>query len=165
MRSFSKLMDWMSTFPLLVMSMLVLTGCTSSPTISEGNLYLQAQSQQVQINTYKLQLQDAKKRLTQVIPEVKNDNPTVPQPLVGELSDFLASNDCTKMTGTLKDGCYKVTRVKLINVTQALEEANVTIYANQVTVNQLIGNINVLIDSLGQPTDAAGNPVIAKKKE
>lgn len=165
MRSFSKLMDWMSTFPLLVMSMMVLTGCTSGPTISEGNLYLQAQSQQVQINTYKLQLQDAKKRLTQVIPEVKNDNPTVPESLVGELSEFLASNDCTKMTGTLKDGCYKVTRVKLINVTQALEEAQVTIYANQVTVNQLIGNINVLIDSLGQPTDAAGNPVIAKKKE
>jgi hypothetical protein len=68
------------------------------------------------------------------------------------------------MSGNLKDNCYKVTRVKLINTTRALDEANANIYAGQVTVNQLISNINVLVDSLGQPVDALGNPIPAAPK-
>lgn len=149
-------MGWMWNCPLLLI-LAVLAGCSHSPTISEGNLYLQAQSQQVQINTYKVQLQETKSRLTQVIPAVKNDHPTVPVSLIGDLRDFLANNDCTKMSGELKDACYKVTRVKLINVTRALDEANANTYASQMTVNQLITNINTLVDSMGQPDPPVGN--------
>lgn len=89
--------------------------------------------------------------MTQVIPQVQNLTPEMPVSLLAPLTVFLLQNDCTKFAASVKDQCYKVTRVKLIEVTRLLDEARVNEYAGQKTIVQLIANINVLIDSMGEP--------------
>lgn len=100
-----------------------------------------------------MQLQSTRERLTQVIPALQNVDPVVPVSFVGDLSTFLEQNDCTQMSGQIKDQCYIVTRVKLINVTRALDEANANLYAGQKTVTSLRQNIDTLVDSLVKSSD------------
>lgn len=153
MRRFSKLTAWIFRYPVLASLMLLtLSGCAHKTTISEADLYLQAKMQQVQIDSYKNQLQDTREKLTQVIPGLQNVDPVIPVSFAGDLTAFLEQNDCTQMSGKIKDQCYIVTRVKLINVTRALDEANANLYAGQKTVGQLRKNINTLVDTLvGSP--------------
>lgn len=136
---------------LLLVSLGTLSGCSHRTTVSEGNLYLQAQAQQVQITSYKTQLQSTKERLTRVIPQVQGQDPKLPESLLADLTTFLLANDCTKFAASIKDQCYKVTRVKLIEVTRLLDEARMNEYAGQKTIAQLVANITVLIDSMGEP--------------
>ena len=46
--------------------------------------------------------------------------------------------------------CYHLTRLKLITTTQLLDEANDKIYSGQITINGLIDNIDVIIQSMGE---------------
>lgn len=130
---------------------LTLSGCTHNPTLQESKIYLQAQAQQVQINSYRSQLQNSKKRLTEVIPEVQTQEVTAPRSLLADLTTFLVQNDCTKFPTNIKDQCYTVTRAKLVEITRLLDEARVKTYLSQRSVGQLVSNINLLIDSMGEP--------------
>lgn len=144
-------MGWILIF--LVLIPLTLSGCGHQTTISEGNLYLQAQAQQVQINSYKNQLKSTKARLTEVIPQVQaqSDNPEPPKSLLADLTTYLVSNDCTTFPVAIKDQCYKATRVKLIEITRLLDSARMNEYAGQRTIVQLIASINTLIDGMAEP--------------
>ena len=135
----------------LILLPMTLSGCGHKTTISEGNLYLQAQAQQVQINSYKSHLKFAKDQLTQVIPQVQAQSSELPRALLADLTTFLVQNDCTSLPATVKDQCYKVTRVKLIEITRLLDETRMNEYAGQRTIVQLIATINTLIDTLGEP--------------
>lgn len=135
---------------------LTLSGCSHNPTLQESKIYLQAQAQQVQINTYRSQLQSNKKRLTEVIPETQTSATSAPPSLLADLTTFLVQNDCTKFPSNIKDQCYKVTQVKLIEVTRLLDEARVQTYLSQRTVGQLVTNLNVLIESMGEPPPSFG---------
>lgn len=135
----------------LVLFPTILSGCGHQTTISEGNLYLQAQAQQVQINTYKTQLKSTKERLTQVIPQVQLESQDPPKSLLADLTTYLVNNDCTTFPATIKDQCYKATRVKLIEITRLLDTAKLNEYAGQRTIVQLIASINTLIDGMTEP--------------
>ena len=159
MKRFLRNTAWILAYRgLLILSLMGLTACSHQTTISEGTLYLQAQAQQVQINSYKSQLQATKSKLTQVIPSLQDKNPKPPVSLLGDLTLFLNTHDCSVLNEGVRDQCYRITRVRLIETTRALDEANANKYAAQKTVNQLVGNINVLVDSLVDPTSVPVKP-------
>lgn len=45
--------------------------------------------------------------------------------------------------------CYHLTRLRLINTTKDLDEANDRIYSSQVTINGLITNIDAIVQGMG----------------
>ena len=135
---------------------LTLTGCSHKTTISEANNYLQIQAQQTLINTYKTQLASTKERLTQIPPEFQEVTQSPPQSRVGDLALFLQNNDCLAVKE--KEYCYKLTRIRLIMVTQELDrEADLT-WAAKLTIKQLVENINTVIDGITAPTPFSSPP-------
>lgn len=103
------------------------------------------------MNLYQDSIVNARERLTQVVPLMQDPNPSEPVSRLDDLDSYLEEHNCLKE----KDfqTCYKLTLLKLINTTNDLDKANERIYAGQVTVNSLINNINVLIDSLTDTLD------------
>lgn len=138
----------------LILFTLTISGCGHKTTLSEASTFLQAQVQQTEINSYKLQMQATKTRLTEVIPEVADPNPVLPPSLLGKLTTFLVEHDCTQLPAKEdKDQCYKLTRFQLIETVKAYDSLNVDNYAAKKTINQLILNINTIVDGLTDPGD------------
>ena len=135
-----------------MLGLVVLQGCSHKTTIQEGDLYLKAQAQQITINSYRDSLLRAKSGLTQVVPPLQDKNPSLPANQLQDLSNYLANNNCMVEKDWKK--CYSDTRLRLIQTTRNLDAANDKIYAGQVTVNQLISNINVIIDGIGEKSAA-----------
>lgn len=134
--------------PLLIL----LSACSHHPSVSEADTYLEVKAQQVQLNLYKSQVKASKEQLTSVQPYLRNPPAEMPPSQLGSLTSFLLENDCmTKSTQEEKDRCYRVTRIVLISTTRALDDTSAKLYAGQRTVEQLINNINMLVDSLDTP--------------
>jgi len=133
---------------LLFLVCILVSGCSHQTTISEASTYLQAKALEVEITSYKNQLQLTKKRLVEVIPEFQEVTPLPPTARVGELANFLENNDCEKVEN--KKYCYQLTRYRLIQVTQMLDEASAENWAAKLTIRQLQDNVSVIIDGLGQ---------------
>jgi len=131
-----------------------LTGCSNGPSIKEGDIYLQVRAQQIQLDSYRNQVKAAKGGLTEVIPELRTYPAEMPPGHLSSLISFLEANDCTEpqLSLQVKENCYRVTRVLLINATRELDKTSVTLYAGQRTIAQLIDNINTLVNSLDTPT-------------
>lgn len=78
----------------------------------------------------------------------------MPESQLGSLTTFLANNDCSTLPQQAdRVNCYKLTRIKLIEVTRQVDEANATSYAARRTVQQLIDNINTIVDGLSSNTE------------
>lgn len=88
-----------------------------------------------------------------MLPELLVYDKEMPPSRLGSLTTFLAENDCTdkQLSLQVKENCYRVTRVLLINTARELDKTSVTLYAGQRTITQLIDNINMLVDSLDAP--------------
>lgn len=127
---------------------LALMACNRGPTISEASNYLEVKALQIQLDSYKTQLRSTKDKLTQVIPMLE-ENLDKPKPLINGLRDFLEQNDCvTRESRSELELCYKITRLNLIHTTSALEQTNNNYWASKQTVQQLIGNINAVVESI-----------------
>lgn len=137
---------------LLFLALGCLAAC-SGTTISEADTYLQVRAQQIQLDSYKNQVKAAQAGLTEVLPELRNPPAEMPESHLSSLTTFLLANDCTdkQLSLQVKENCYRVTRVLLINTTRELDRNSVTLYAGQRTIAQLISNIDMLIDSLDTP--------------
>lgn len=139
---------------LFFLGMTLLSGCAQKTTVSEANTYLQAQSLQTEINSYKTQLQIMKARLTETLPQFQEANPSLPPSQLTALTAYLLDNDCTVGKPADKDYCYRLTRVRLIEVTNDLDKAYSDDWAAKKTIRQLIDNINTIVEGL----DAKPNP-------
>lgn len=146
----------------LMLALLLVSGCSHKTTVSEANTYLQAQALQIEINSYKSQLQMAKKGLTAVLPELQEVAPLPPESKVGDLAAFLENNDCTKVKQ--QEYCYKLTRLRLIQVTQALDASNTENWAAKTTIKQLVENINMIVKGLDNRSGAIDPPPTATVK-
>ena len=135
----------------MALAMLTLQACTHKPTITEADTYLQVRAEQIRQESIRKQLVAAKPQLTQIMPELLNYEKEFPPSRLSELTTFLLENDCTdkQLSQQVKENCYRVTRVMLINKTRELDQTSVTLYVGQRTVTQLVETINSLIDSLG----------------
>lgn len=103
------------------------------------------------MSLYQDSIVNARERLTQVVPLLQDPNPTAPVSRLDDVDIYLGKHNCLVETDFTT--CYKLTMLMLINTTNDLDKANERIYAGQVTVNSLINNINVLIDSLNTTLD------------
>lgn len=147
--NFSRVMGW------ILLSLLVfppLVGCTRQPTISEGELYLQATAEKVQLEAYRKQLLSSRERLTAVLPQLQTLPSEMPPSQLGSLASYLLANDCTEKSSQADQlMCWRVMRVVLINTTRALDDSNAKVYAGQRTIAQLVENLNGVIDGLAPP--------------
>jgi len=137
-----------------LLAAVLLTGCSNGPSIKEGDTYLQVRAQQIQLDSYRNQAKAAQAGLTEVIPELKSYPAEMPPSHLNSLIGFLEANDCTEpqLSLQVKENCYRVTRVLLINATRELDKTSATLYAGQRTIAQLIDNINMLVNSLDANT-------------
>jgi len=139
---------------LMILLMLSLTACSSNPKVSEGSTYLEVKAEQVQLNLYKSQMTGLRSKLTEVPPELLTTAKEPPPLLLSKLYAFLEANDCTdpQLSPKSKEGCYRVTRVLLINATRKLDETNTELYVGQRTVTQLVQTITDLVEALPSNT-------------
>lgn len=134
-----------TTISLIFLSVMV-TGCANEPEVSDVNNYLTVQAELIKLNSYRTALLNNRDKLTAVIPELNVPDPEPPETHRAELGSYLANNDC--LVSTDFGYCYQVSRIKLIKTTQALEHAEYMNYVSLVTINSLIRNINIIIDTL-----------------
>lgn len=127
--------------------MVALTGCASKPTISEADNYLAIQAEVMKINSYRTRLLSYRTELTAVVEPLNVPNPIEPPGRVGELASYLADNDCLIQADF--GYCYQVSRVRLIRVTRDLDHEEYINYMSLVTINMLIKNINLILNTLG----------------
>lgn len=133
---------------LMTGALLLIMGCSNSPTVSEGTQYIQIQADRIEYNAYATRLQIMQKQLTEVVPEFREVAPLPPQSRVGDLTRWLEQNNCLLpgLSPTERVYCYQVTRVYLIQVTKELDEQDTTLWAAKRTIQQLVGNLNKVID-------------------
>lgn len=127
--------------------MVALTGCVSKPTISEADNYLSIQAEVMKLNSYRDRLLSYRAELTEVVEPLRVPNPVEPPGRVGELATYLADNDCLIQADF--GYCYQVSRVRLIRVTRDLDHEEYLNYMSLVTINMLINNINMILNTLG----------------
>lgn len=122
-------------------------GCASETKISEADNYLTIQSEVMKVNSYRTRLLSYRKELTAVVEPLNNPNPVEPLGRVNELATYLADNDCLVQADF--GYCYQVSRVRLIRVTRDLDHEEYVNYMSLVTINMLIKNINLILNTLG----------------
>lgn len=122
-------------------------GCASKTKISEADNYLTIQSEVMKVNSYRTRLLSYRKELTAVVEPLNNPNPVEPLGRVNELATYLADNDCLVQADF--GYCYQVSRVRLIRVTRDLDHEEYVNYMSLVTINMLIKNINLILNTLG----------------
>lgn len=137
---------------LLLALPLLMLGCSHQTTISEASTYLQAQAIQVEIDSYRMQLERTRADLTAVLPQFQQADPNPPISLAGPLAAFLEDNDCLKATD--KKYCYQMTVTQLIVTTQTLDQQRLDNWAAQQTIAQLVSNINFIISGLEKKSDS-----------
>jgi len=139
---------------LTAVALLLMMGCSSSPTVSEGSQYIQMQADRIEYNSYATQLQVIQKQLTEVAPEFREVAPLPPQSRVGDLTRWLEQNNCLLpgLSPTERVYCYQVTRVYLIQTTKTLDAQDTTVWAAKRTIQQLVGNLNKVIDMAPRQT-------------
>lgn len=93
-------------------------------------------------------MREAKSQLTQVLPPFVNANPELAVEQLPLLASYLDENDCTKEKDFTR--CYWLTRLRLIETTKQLDDANDKIYGGQKTINQLINSINTIVDGMSK---------------
>lgn len=148
----------------LTVCLLILSGCSHQTTISEATTHLQAQALEIELNSYKNQLQVTKKSLTSVLPSLQVTSGSPPESKFAELSHFLENNDCLKSaTKEQREYCYKLTRYRLIQVTEMLDASTSENWAAKLTIKQLVDNINVIIESLDSRANAVQPPTATVK--
>lgn len=130
----------------------LISGCSTSSKVSEGDLYLEVKAKELQIQMLQKQLQAAKPKLTEVLPSLLTSAQEPPPGVMGNLIFFLDNNDCTdkQLSDKAKEACYKVTRVLLINTARELDTTSLTLYAGQRTVTQLVDILSGLIDTFSE---------------
>lgn len=122
-------------------------GCASETKISEADNYLTIQSEVMKVNSYRTRLLSYRKELTAVVEPLNNPNPVEPLGRVNELATYLADNDCLVQADF--GYCYQVSRVRLIRVTRDLDHEEYVNYMSLVTINMLIKNINLILNTFG----------------
>jgi len=125
--------------------------------MKEADTYLQVQVLKAELDSYRAQLKVNRKGLTEVLPALQEVAPTPPESRAAELSRFLEANDCLSPTVTDKKYCFQLVRLQLIAVTEQLDKANLETWAAKRTIKQLVDNINVIIDGLGDRSNAIGS--------
>lgn len=139
----------------MISCLLVITGCSHQTTISEAATHLQVQALEIELNSYKNQLQLTKKNLTDVLPSLQQASATPPESKFAELSHFLENNDCLKGARQAdREYCYRLTRFRLIQVTEMLDATTSENWAAKLTIKQLVDNINVIVESLDSKAKA-----------
>lgn len=135
----------------IVSACVLMTSCANEPKVSEANNYLTIQSELIKVNSYRTKLLSYREELTAVVEPLNVPNPVEPTGRVGELGAYLADNDCLVKADF--GYCYQVSRVRLIRVTRDLDHEEYINYMSLVTINMLIKNINLILNTLGdEPT-------------
>ncbi|BEH89711.1 hypothetical protein [Klebsiella phage phiKp_32] len=125
--------------------MILVTGCSHKTTVSEANTKLQVEAQAAQVSSMGINLQQLKEAAHTVPKELVSDNPVEPISQLIVLDEWLKANDCLDQN-TDYVRCYKLTRLKLITTTRDLDNANDLVYASQVAIKGLLGNIDQIVD-------------------
>lgn len=136
----------------LILPLLLMSGCSHQTTVNEASTYLQAQALQVEIDSYRMQLERTRADLTAVLPQFQQADPNPPISLTAPLIAFLEDNDCLKASD--KEYCYKVTVTQLILTTQKLDQQNLDNWAAKQTIAQLVSNINFIVSGLEKKSDS-----------
>lgn len=106
---------------------------------------LQVQAQTTQLNNMAVNL-DLLRDVNKTIPkQLVVDNPSPFEEQLPILDTWLTSNDCLAEGANFKL-CYAQTRLKLIEATYALDNANDLVYGSQVTIKGLMNTINTVVD-------------------
>lgn len=98
--------------------------------------------------------------MAEVIPELREVAPTPPQSRVGELATFLEANNCLKpdLTDTERVGCYRLTRVVLIQSTEKLDGIEMELWVAKKTVQRLSDNIKTIVENAPKMSNSDTKP-------
>jgi hypothetical protein len=140
--------------------LILVSGCSQKPTLNEAELYLQVKTTQAEFNSYNTQLRIAEKQMAEVIPELREVAPTPPQSRVGQLATFLETNNCLKpdLTDTERVGCYRLTRVVLIQSTEKLDGIEMELWVAKKTVQRLSENIKTIVENAPKMSNSDTKP-------
>lgn len=105
------------------------------------------QSELVKVNNYRTKLLSYRAELTEVVEPLNVPYPVEPLSRVNELTTYLTDNDCLVRADF--GYCYQVSRVRLIRLTKELDHEEYVNYMSLVTINVLINNINLILNTLG----------------